>query len=69
MGVFLPSRNCSQLKRQRRQRQSAKQQNVSMTFDADIEVITHDVHKIQFANSGTVLMSRPDKLRSTRTGG
>ena len=47
----------------------AMQQNVSITFDADIEVITPDVQKIQFTNSGTVLMSRPDKLRATRTGG
>src|SRR5258707_268757 len=30
----------------------AKQQNVSITFDADIEVITPDVQKIQFTNSG-----------------
>src|SRR5258707_1235374 len=47
----------------------AMQQNISITFDADIEVVTHDVQKIQFTNSGTVLMSRPDKLRATRTGG
>ena len=47
----------------------AMQPNVSITFDADIEVITPDVQKIQFTNSGTVLMSRPDKLRATRTGG
>jgi hypothetical protein len=47
----------------------AMQQNVSITFDSDIEVITPDVQKIQFTNSGTVLMSRPDKLRATRTGG
>jgi hypothetical protein len=47
----------------------ASQKSVSITFDADIEVITPDVQKIQFANSGTVLMTRPDKLRATRTGG
>ena len=47
----------------------AMQQNISITFDADIEVVTPDVQKIQFTNSGTVLMSRPDKLRATRTGG
>jgi len=47
----------------------AMQQNVSITFDSDIEIITPDVQKIQFTNSGTVLMSRPDKLRATRTGG
>jgi len=47
----------------------AKQQNVSIAFDSDIEIVTQDLQKIQFANSGTVLMSRPDKLRVTRTGG
>jgi hypothetical protein len=47
----------------------AKQKNISITFDADIEVITPELQKIQFTNSGTVLMSRPDKLRATRTGG
>src|SRR5258705_11863604 len=46
-----------------------KQSNISITFDTDIEVITQDLQKIQFTNSGTVLMSRPDKLRATRTGG
>jgi hypothetical protein len=47
----------------------AKQKTISITFDADIEVITPELQKIQFTNSGTVLMSRPDKLRATRTGG
>jgi hypothetical protein len=47
----------------------AKQKNISITFDSDIEVITPEVQKIQFTSSGTVLMSRPDKLRATRTGG
>jgi hypothetical protein len=47
----------------------AKQKTISITFDSDIEVITPDLQKFQFTNSGTVLMSRPDKLRATRTGG
>lgn len=47
----------------------ANQQNVSIAFDSDIEVVTYELQKIQFTNSGTVLMSRPDKLRVTRTGG
>ena len=45
------------------------QKSISMSFDADIEVITPEIQKIQFASSGTVLISRPDKLRATRTGG
>jgi hypothetical protein len=47
----------------------ANQKNISLSFDADIEVITPDIQKIQFASSGQVLLSRPDKLRATRTGG
>ena len=47
----------------------ASQKSISMAFDADIEVITPEIQKIQFDSSGTVLMNRPDKLRATRTGG
>ena len=45
------------------------QNNVSATFDADIEVITSELQKIQFTNSGQLRLSRPNKLRSSRTGG
>jgi len=47
----------------------ASQKIVSATFDSDIEVITPDLQKIQFASSGQLSLSRPDKLRATRTGG
>jgi hypothetical protein len=47
----------------------ASQKNISLSFDSDIEVITPEIQKIQFASSGQVLLSRPDKLRATRTGG
>ena len=45
------------------------QKVISATFDADIEVITDDLQKIQFASSGQLLLSRPDKLRASRVGG
>lgn len=45
------------------------QKTISVTYDSDIEVITSNLQKIQFASSGQVQMSRPDKLRATRTGG
>src|SRR5262245_52429293 len=45
------------------------QQTISMTFDADVEVMTSELQKIQFTNSGQVLLSRPDKVRATRAGG
>jgi hypothetical protein len=47
----------------------ASQKNISLTYDSDVEVITSEVEKIQFASSGKVLLSRPDKVRVTRTGG
>ena len=46
-----------------------KQKSISVAFDTDIEVITPEIQKIQFASSGTVLLNRPDKLHATRTGG
>src|SRR6266446_3252205 len=47
----------------------ASQKTISLTFDSDVEVITPEVEKIQFASSGKMLLSRPDKLRVSRTGG
>ncbi len=47
----------------------ASQKNISLTFDTDIEVITSDLQKIQFASSGQMLLSRPDKVRASRIGG
>jgi hypothetical protein len=47
----------------------ASQKNISLTYDSDVEVITSEVEKIQCASSGKVLLSRPDKVRVTRTGG
>jgi hypothetical protein len=37
----------------------ARQKTISLSFDADIEVITPEIQKIQFASSGQVLLSRP----------
>jgi hypothetical protein len=45
------------------------QKAISVTYDSDIEVITSTLQKIQFISSGLVQLSRPDKLRATRTGG
>jgi hypothetical protein len=47
----------------------ASQKIISLTYDSDIEVITSEVEKIQFTSSGKVLLSRPDKVRASRTGG
>ena len=47
----------------------ASQKAVSVKFDSDIEVVTPSLEKIQFTSSGQVQLSRPDKIRATRTGG
>ena len=47
----------------------AAQQNISFDFDTSFEVISTDGQKIAFASSGSVTMSRPDKIRATRSGG
>ena len=45
------------------------QKTILLTFDTDVEVVTPELQKIQFTSSGEVLLSRPDNLRATRTGG
>ena len=45
------------------------QNNISATYDADIEVITTQLQKLQFTSSGQLAMSRPDKIKVTRSGG
>jgi hypothetical protein len=47
----------------------SSQKTISASFDANIEVVTHELEKIQFNNSGQILLSRPDKLRASRVGG
>ena len=47
----------------------SSQKNLAVTFDSDIEVVTNELQKLQFTSSGQVQLSRPDKLRATRTGG
>lgn len=45
------------------------QKTIELKFDSSIEVITPQLEKIQFTNSGDLLLSRPDKLRAHRVGG
>ncbi len=47
----------------------SSQKTLTVTYDSDIEVITSKLQKIQFTSSGQVQLSRPNKLRATRTGG
>src|SRR5215213_1203562 len=48
---------------------TAGQKSISAAFDSDIEIITPELQKIQFASSGKLQLNRPDKLRIRRTGG
>ncbi len=45
------------------------QETIELTFDSAIEIITPQLEKIQFTNSGQALLHRPDKLRAHRVGG
>ncbi|MCA3575116.1 MAG: DUF2092 domain-containing protein [Aestuariivirga sp.] len=47
----------------------AAQPALSVNFDSTIEIVTTDLEKVGFAGSGTLSMSRPDKIRMTRSGG
>jgi hypothetical protein len=47
----------------------SRQENLSLKYDADVEVVTPTVEKIQFSASGDVTMARPNKFRVSRTGG
>jgi len=47
----------------------AGQKSISASFDSDVEIVTPELEKIQFSSSGKLQLSRPDKLRVTRTGG
>ena len=47
----------------------AAQQSISMTFDSVFEVVSDQKQKFQIATSGTVDMTRPDKIHTTRKSG
>jgi hypothetical protein len=45
------------------------QKSFSGSYDATLEIVTADMMKVGLASSGTLSVSRPDKIRVTRTGG
>jgi hypothetical protein len=47
----------------------ASQKTISLSYDSVYEVVTKDKQKLQLANSGTVELSRPDKIHVTRSAG
>jgi hypothetical protein len=47
----------------------AAQKTMSFAFDTNLEVVTKDKQKLLLASSGTVHLTRPDKVRATRSGG
>jgi hypothetical protein len=47
----------------------AAQKSISLSYDSVYEVVSKDKQKLQLASSGTVELSRPDKIHATRSGG
>ena len=47
----------------------AAQKSISMSFDSVFEVVSDQKQKLQIATSGTVDMTRPDKIHTTRKSG
>jgi hypothetical protein len=47
----------------------AAQKSISMAYDSIFEVVTPDHQKLQIATSGTIDLTRPDKIHTTRKSG
>jgi hypothetical protein len=47
----------------------AGQKILSFSYQSSLEAVTPDFEKLQFVSSGTANLTRPDKLRVSRTGG
>ncbi len=47
----------------------AAQPSFSFTYNSTLEAVTKENQKLEFVSSGGVTVSRPDKIRATRTGG
>jgi hypothetical protein len=47
----------------------AAQNAISLSYDSVFEVVTNEHQKLQIATSGTVALSRPDKIHTTRKAG
>lgn len=47
----------------------AAQKTISLSYDSVYEVVSKDKQKLQLANSGTVELSRPDKIHVKRSAG
>lgn len=47
----------------------AAQKAISLSYDSVFEVVSKDQQKLQIATSGTALLNRPDKIRTSRKAG
>ena len=47
----------------------AAQKTISFDYDSNLEIVSTQQQKIALVSSGSVTLSRPDKLHATRTGG
>jgi hypothetical protein len=47
----------------------SRQNAMSFSYDANFQVVTNTEQKLGLASSGSVTLSRPDKIHTTRSGG
>ena len=47
----------------------ASQKVIFIDYDSNLEIVTSQKQKLGLTSSGTVVLSRPDKIHATRTGG
>ncbi|MBL0374600.1 DUF2092 domain-containing protein [Rhizobium sp. KVB221] len=47
----------------------AAQKAISFAYDASLQIVTNSGQRLGLASSGTVSLSRPDKVHATRSGG
>ena len=45
------------------------QKAIAFDYDTNLEIVTKEGQKLGLASSGTVTLNRPDKIRTTRSGG
>ena len=47
----------------------AAQKTISFDYDSSLDIVAKDGQKLALASSGTISLSRPDKIRANRSGG
>src|SRR3982750_2676940 len=47
----------------------AAQKTVSFDYESSLDIVAKDGQKLALVSSGSISLSRPDKIRATRSGG